>query len=160
MIGREKLPSLSFPTGVSQVDTASREKATIAVIIFFCIISTISAVIFVIVNCKYCYDIILIAILSPHCLYCAQRDVSIKETTAQVLLGRVAIYTSAGAAEVLEIFTNDGKFKNYSKKQYYCQYEHLRYWTLTSTPAMASSMSLTMLCEVSWVGRWNKGYFN
>ena len=114
MIAREKLPSLSFPAGVSQVDTASREKATIAVIIFICIISIIWEVTFVIVfgNCKYCYDIILIAILSPHCLYCAQRDVSIKETTAQVLLGRVAIYTSAGAAEVLdtEIFTNDGKF--------------------------------------------------
>ena len=31
IIFREKLPSLSFPVGVSQVDTASREKATIAV---------------------------------------------------------------------------------------------------------------------------------
>ena len=52
-----------------------------------------------------------------HCLSCTQSDTSIKETTAQVLLGRVAIYTSAGAAEVLdtEIFTNDGKFKNNSK---------------------------------------------
>merc|ERR1712066_193424 len=56
-IVREKLPSLSFPAGVSQVDTASREKATIA-----------------------------------------------------VLLGRVAIYTSAGAAEVLDtdIYTSNG----------------------------------------------------
>ena len=114
MIAREKLPSLSFPAGVSQVDTASREKATIAVIISFCIISIIWAVIFVIVfgNCKYCYDIILIVILTLHCLSCTQSDTSIKETTAQVLLGRVAIYTSAGAAEVLDNFTNDGKFKN------------------------------------------------
>ena len=103
MIAREKLPSLSFPTGVSQVDTASREKATIAVIIFPCIISIISAVILVIVfgNFKHCYDIILIVVLALHCLSCAQREASIKETTAQVLLGRVAIYTSAGAAEVL-----------------------------------------------------------
>ena len=108
MIAREKLPSLSFPAGVSQVDTASREKATIAVIIFFCIISIISTVIFVIVYGKHWYDIILIVILALHCLYCAQRDVSIKETTAQVLLGRVAIFTSAGAAEVLDtdVFTN------------------------------------------------------
>ena len=78
MIAREKLPSLSFPAGVSQVDTASREKATIAVIIFFCIISIISAVIFVIVNSRYWYDIILIVVLALHCLSCAQRDVSIK----------------------------------------------------------------------------------
>ena len=70
----------------------------------------ISALIFVIVfgNFKHCYDIILILALALHYLSCAQRDVSIKETTAQVLLGRVAIYTSAGAAEVLDtdIFTN------------------------------------------------------
>ena len=59
----------------------------------------------------------LIVVLALHCLSCTKRDISIKETTAQVLLGRVAIYTSAGAAEVLdtEIFTNDGKFKNNSK---------------------------------------------
>ena len=65
MIAREKLPSLSFPTGVSQVDTASREKATIAVIIFFCI-TIISAVILVVEFGKNCYDIILILALLVH----------------------------------------------------------------------------------------------
>ena len=83
MIAREKLPSLSFPAGVSQVDTASREKATIAVIIFFCIISIISAVIFVIVlgiaTLRLCDDIIFIVVLALHYLLCAQSNVSMKE---------------------------------------------------------------------------------
>ena len=42
---------------------------------------------------------------------CTKQCIHERETV-QVLLGRVAIYTSAGAAEVFGIFTNDEKLKN------------------------------------------------
>ena len=82
---REKLPSLSFPVGVSQVDTASREKATIAVNFFLTQKS------------QRWTDWQLLL-------------VDFNSKTMQVLLGRVAIYTSAGAAEVLDtdFYTSNG----------------------------------------------------
>ena len=84
---REKLPSLSFPVGVSQVDTASREKATIAVFHHENNENQLTL--------KTSRD---------------RQTVDFHCKSVQVLLGRVAIYTSAGAAEVLDtdIYTSNG----------------------------------------------------
>ena len=86
---REKLPSLSFPVGVSQVDTASREKATIAVFHHENNENQLTI--------KTSRDRQKL-LVDFHC------------KSVQVLLGRVAIYTSAGAAEVLDtdIYTSNG----------------------------------------------------
>ena len=115
MIAREKLPSLSFPTGVSQVDTASREKATIAVNILLHYFNHFGC------HLRHCIRNCNLATLRRYHFHCRPRSslpfVCTKQCihereTVQVLLGRVAIYTSAGAAEVFGIFTNDGKLKN------------------------------------------------